>query len=45
MISLPASESTVRGFSADLLILDEASRIDDDSTPLCVRCSRSRVGA
>jgi hypothetical protein len=30
VISLPASESTVRGFSADLLILDEASRIDDD---------------
>ena len=25
VISLPASESTVRGFSADLLILDEAS--------------------
>jgi hypothetical protein len=30
VISLPASESTVRGFSADLLILDEASRIDDE---------------
>lgn len=30
VISLPASEGTVRGFSADLLILDEASRIDDE---------------
>lgn len=30
VISLPASEATVRGFSADLLILDEASRIDDE---------------
>ena len=29
VISLPASEGTVRGFSADLLILDEASRIAD----------------
>src|SRR5688572_29222163 len=30
VISSPASEGTVRGFSADLLILDEASRIEDE---------------
>jgi len=30
VMSLPASEGTVRGFSADLLILDEASRIEDE---------------
>lgn len=30
VISLPASEATVRGFAADLLILDEAARIDDE---------------
>lgn len=31
IVSLPSSESTIRGFSAvDLLIEDEASRVDDD---------------
>jgi len=31
IVSLPSSEDTIRGYSAvDLLILDEASRVDDD---------------
>lgn len=30
IISLPASEATVRGFTADLVIEDEASRVDDN---------------
>ena len=31
IVSLPSSEETIRGFSAvDLLIIDEASRVDDD---------------
>lgn len=30
IVSLPGSEGTVRGYTADLLILDEASRIEDD---------------
>lgn len=30
IVSLPASESTVRGFTADLIIEDEAARVPDD---------------
>jgi hypothetical protein len=30
IVSLPGSEGTIRGYTADLLILDEASRIEDD---------------
>lgn len=30
ILSLPNNESTVRGYSADLVILDEASRVDDE---------------
>lgn len=30
VISLPGTEATVRGFTADLILLDEASRIEDD---------------
>lgn len=30
VLSLPASESTIRGYSADLLIVDEAARVPDD---------------
>jgi hypothetical protein len=30
VISIPASEDTVRGYSPDLLVLDEAARIRDD---------------
>jgi hypothetical protein len=29
ILSLPGTEATVRGFSADLLIIDEAARVDD----------------
>lgn len=29
ILSLPGTESTVRGFTADLLIVDEAARVDD----------------
>jgi hypothetical protein len=29
VLSLPASESTIRGYSADLLIVDEAARVGD----------------
>lgn len=29
IISLPASEATVRGYTCDLLVIDEASRVDD----------------
>ena len=29
ILSLPGSEATVRGFSADLLVIDEAARVDD----------------
>jgi hypothetical protein len=29
VLSLPGTEATVRGFSADLLIIDEAARVDD----------------
>lgn len=30
VLSLPASESTIRGYSADLLIVDEAARVGDE---------------
>lgn len=30
VVSLPASESSIRGFSVTLLIIDEASRVSDD---------------
>lgn len=30
VVSLPGSEGTIRGYTADLLILDEAARIEDD---------------
>lgn len=30
IVSLPASESTVRGFTADKIIIDEAARVPDD---------------
>jgi len=30
ILSLPGTEATVRGFSADLLIIDEAARVDDE---------------
>jgi hypothetical protein len=29
ILSLPGTEATVRGFSADLLVIDEAARVDD----------------
>jgi len=29
ILSLPGTEATVRGFSADLLIIDEAARVHD----------------
>lgn len=29
ILSLPGTESTVRGFSADLLVIDEAARVED----------------
>ena len=30
ILSLPSNEQTVRGYSADLIVLDEAARCDDD---------------
>jgi hypothetical protein len=48
IVSLPSGESQIRGYTADLLIIDEASRVSDDlylSTRPMLAVSRGRLVA
>src|SRR5215217_7555896 len=44
IVTVPGSEKTIRGFSGtSLLVLDEAARVEDNSTSRCARCWRFRA--
>ena len=44
IVGLPGNEATARGYSASLLLIDEAARVDDRSIGRCVRHWRWQWG-